>query len=292
MGTSDPLASRLRALTDENVQLTEQLTQAQGQIEDLTQQVGQSATLDPQQILKALNRAYTVTRVPAGTAPEHTIVRLVNGVGAWRVVNRASAGNSISPSPPTETLTTYYKRLQASVIVNGSGWWDSGRYMGLSIQDGRLIQGWEGPDFDLGIESLVIMADGTLKVYDRSTTPQRIIADGGQHSITWGRALYRDGKLTGIHALERYQVVTARQMIGDTKDGAVVIVTFPRNPGANGQDVINAVKGLGVNNLYFADGGGSAQTMVNGQYIVRSSDSGGERPVPNVLYFYAPSASA
>lgn len=270
MGTTNPLAPIVRTLAAENANIKAE---------------------------KSANRAFTVTNVPPGAVPAHTVIRLSNGVGNRWVINKATADDSLSTHPPQESLASYYNRTQASVITNGSALWpDSGRWMGLTITNGQLIQGWEeGALQELGIESAVFMQDGTLRIYDRRTPPEQIIEDGGWNSFTFGQALYRDGVLTGIQSMDRYTRVTGRQMLGDTTAGDVVILTFPGKSdgsyGASARNVIDAVAGMGINNLYFCDSGGSAQTMVNGQYVVPSSDAGGSRTTSDALYFYAPSTT-
>lgn len=253
------------------------------------QELGQTAD----QAARALNRAYTVTRVAAaGTIPEHYIIRLKHGAAAGRTVHRIVGGDSISVSPPHETLGSYYAKTKAPVLVNATGWWsgDNNRVMGLSILNGQLIQGWDPQPNDLGQEAAVFMRDGSLRMYDNTTAPEQVIADGGWNSFGWGSAVYKDGAITNFLSLNRYALPAARQLVGDTLDGDLLLITFPNaggSGGATGQMILDAVANLRIKSLYVLDGGGSAQTMVDGKYVVPSSD-GAPRDVPDALYFYAP----
>lgn len=246
------------------------------------------------------NQAITSTYKPtAGSTPEHYLTIFRNGDKVPGSVRRIVGGNSNATAPPQETIESYYAKTGASVIINGSGWWAStgNRLMGLSIKDGVLIQGWENTG-DLGSEATVIMRDGELRVYAKATTPDpaTIIAEGGYNSFSWGAAAYRNGTVTDFRTkYTRYNILSARQCIGSTKDGHIFILTFPGvtgTSGATGDGIVAAAQatGLTIQHLYILDGGGSAQTMLQGEALVQSSDVA-SRPVPDALYFYGPVSS-
>lgn len=248
-----------------------------------------------------VNRAYSVQHV-RGTndLPEHFFTTLRKGAGIPYGISRAIGGNSTDPVIPLETVDTFYARTKASVISSGSGVRlggpNEGQNIGLSIFEGQLIKGWDDFDGeDRGRESVVFMRDGSLKIYDETTPPEQIIADGGWNSFSWGSAVYRDGQITDFLSYLRYQSqLSGRQLVGDLFNGDLFLLTFPGKTdvsGANGYHMIDAVAGMGVKNMYVLDGGGSAQLMINGAYVVPSSDAT-PRPISDVLYFYASPASS
>lgn len=243
------------------------------------------------------DRAVTTRYVAAnGVIPEHYITILINGDRAGKTLHRIVGGDSNAIAPPQETLDKYYERTGASVLINASGWWSGlgNRLMGLSIKNGVLIQDWEtDPTLsELGTEALVIMKNGEMRVYDRRTKSADILADGGWNSFSWGAAAYKDGAKTAFQEWSRYKILSARNCLGSTLDGNLIIISFPGSSGtsgATGDHIVAACASLRIKNLYILDGGGSAQLMINGQYTMPSSDAT-PRPVPDALAFYAPVA--
>ena len=250
---------------------------------------------------RVANQSITTEYRPAnGAAPEHYLTVFRNGDKTPGSVRRIVGGNSNSTKPPQETPESYYAKTGATVLINASGWWSGleNKLMGLSIKDGVLIQGWEASG-DLGNESCVIMRDGELRIYEKDTTPDpaTIIADGGFNSFSWGAAVYKNGSVTNFRTkYTRYSILSARQCVGSTTDGHIFIMTFPGvtgSSGATGDGLVAAAQasGLNIKHMYVLDGGGSAQTWVNGEAVVQSSD-GASRPVPDALYFYGPLSSS
>lgn len=248
---------------------------------------------------RVANQSITTEYRPTnGAAPEHYLTVFRNGDKTPGSVRRIVGGNSNSTNPPQETLTSFYAKTGATVLINGSGWWETNRIMGLSIKDGVLIQGWEASG-DLGNESCVIMRDGELRIYAKDTTPDpaTIIADGGFNSFSWGAAVYKNGSVTNFRTkYTRYSILSARQCVGSTTDGHIFIMTFPGatgSSGANGDGLVAAAQtsGLNIKHMYVLDGGGSAQAMITGETMVQSSD-GSPRAAPDALYFYGPLSSS
>lgn len=245
-------------------------------------------------ITVASERAFTVTKIKATpTIPEHTITRYFGGAKSGVSVKRLVGGGAPTATPVRETLSSFHRRSGAAIVANATGWWTDGSVMGLSIQDGVLLKGWDTGTSDLGKEALVIMRDGSMKIYNSTTPEQQVVDDGGWYSFGWGHAFYKDGMITDFKKYWRYSdssgQISARQMLGDTLDGDIVLVTFPgvtNSWGATAQNVLDAVAGMNIRTLYNLDCGGSTQTLVDGDYAVSSSD-GAERPVPDALAIYS-----
>ncbi|MCW2132876.1 phosphodiester glycosidase family protein [Arthrobacter sp. VKM Ac-2550] len=242
--------------------------------------------------------SYSTEYVPAAAGyPAHYVTKVAGGTKGGSIVRKFTTDDSLSPTPPRSTLDQRYAKHKAQILINATGyrlggWWEN-QLIGLQIKDGTIIKGWDNePDEDRGREAVVFMRDGSLRIYDETVTPEQVVAEGGWNSFSWGAAVYREGAVTGFRQYARYAVISGRQLIGDDTAGNLLIVTVPGVTdvsGAVGDHMVAIGERLGVRNLYILDGGGSAQTMVGGQYLVASSD-GAPRPTPDALAIYAPSS--
>lgn len=232
---------------------------------------------------------FTFDYVPAGATKEHFLTFVHGVLGVPYAITKA-LGSGASPEHVLKPMATYAQETGCNLLVNASGWRGDGQMMGLQIVDGQVVHGWDdhiGYDTK-GRESLVVMRDGTFQIFDNTTTPAAVVNAGGWNSFTWGHAAFRDGVQTAFLEDPTYDVLSARQVIGDLMDGRILIATFPGvtgDSGATGADVLAALAGYEFNNLYLLDGGGSAQIHVDGYRMVKSSDSGGNRDVADVIGF-------
>lgn len=246
---------------------------------------------------KAVNRSFTIRTFPkTATLPGYTLIRLKHGTNSGPVVRHTLGGDSPTPISVSESPASYWARTQPSVMFNAGGWWGTNRRMGLEIYNGQLIQDWEtDPSFKIGVEAAVFMQDGSMKIFDRSVSGAEIVDRGGWNASSWGQAVYRDGELTAMKDDPYWQNTTARQALGNTLDGDLILLSIPGKSdgsfGATTDQVIEIAGPLGIDNLIYLDGGGSVQTWVNGIPIVPSSDAGGSRNIGDVYHFVAPMAS-
>lgn len=187
-----------------------------------------------------------------------------------------------------ERLSTFAERKNAVIAINASGFHPDGRVKGLQIRNGRVYQGYEdGLRF---YETAVIYRDGTLDIVEgRNTDPQQLVKKGVVHSFHFGPWLVKDSipRPKG----EKISLLTKknpRQAIGQKPDGTVVIITVDgRSSRSEGMDIYDLARlfiSLGCKVAYNLDGGGSAQTVIDGKALNHYSD-GKERPVPDFLYF-------
>lgn len=244
------------------------------------------------------NKSFRVTRkLASASTPAHTFVVLSNATESKHTARHLTAFDSTQPmATERETPSSFYRRTAANVVMNASGWWvESGRRVGLVIKDGLLIQDWEPePQQDWGVEAFVFWEDGHASIEDRSTPGVSLIAAGAWNSVCFGKSALRGGVDQGLRDNPKYQGITGGQGIGRLGDGRVAILTVPGKSGVSGGTIgqfIDAAISYGFTDLYMLDGGGSAQLWINGQPVVPSSDTGGERPVPDALCFHAPSAT-
>ena len=227
---------------------------------------------------------------PTPSNPEY-FVTFVYGVYKVPYAITKSLGNPTSGSHQLLPMKDFVARTGCNFVANASGWRSTGEMMGLQILNGVLLHGWDTHiTYDpLGRESLVIMKDGTWRIYDFTTPPQQIIDDGGWNSFTWGHALYKNGVAQDILSKSGYQIVTGRHLIGVTTAGVIAVISFPGKTGstygATGGQVLQALAGYDWEFLYFLDGGGSTQQYHNSFAMVHSTDSGGVRAVADVIGF-------
>ena len=226
---------------------------------------------------------------PTPSNPEY-YVTFVYGVYKVPYAITKALGNPTSGSHQLLPMKDFVARTGCNFVANASGWRSTGEMMGLQILNGVLLHGWDTHiTTALGRESLVIMKDGTWRIYDFTTPPQKIIDDGGWNSFTWGHALYKNGVAQDILSNPGYQIVSGRHLIGVTNEGVVAVISFPGKTGstygATGGQVLQALAGYNWEFLYFLDGGGSTQQYHENFAMVHSTDSGGVRAVADVIGF-------
>ena len=278
----DALINNLRnTLTDDITQLESDLEQTNAVFADNV-----NKTIGP--VAHARFRTEYVAPTPSN--PEY-YVTFVYGVYKVPYAITKALGNPKSGTHQLLTMQNYVNRTGCNFVANASGWRSTGEMMGLQILNGVLLHGWDTHiTYDpLGRESLVIMKDGTWRIYDFTTPPQKIIDDGGWNSFTWGHALYKNGVAQDILSKSGYQLVSGRHLIGVTNEGVVAVISFPGKTGstygATGGQVLQALAGYNWEFLYFLDGGGSTQQYHESFPMVHSTDSGGVRAVADVIGF-------
>lgn len=244
------------------------------------------------------NKTFQVIRkLATPTVPAHTLVILSNATRSKHVVRHLTAFDSAQTMvTERETPASFYNRTGANIVMNASGWWtESGRRVGLIIRDGTLIQDWEPePQQDWGVEAFVLWDDGHVSIENRSTPGADLIAAGAWNSVSFGKGAIRGGIDQGLRDNPKLQGISGGQTIGLLNDGRLAVLTFPGKSGVSGGTLgqrIDVALSYGFTELYLLDGGGSAQLWINGQPVVPSSDTGGERAIPDALCIYAPSAT-
>src|SRR5699024_10097317 len=161
------------------------------------------------------------------------------------------------------------------------------------IHNGVQLSDWDaqGPQ---GLECLAVMRDGTLRGYSKieGDTGSAMISDGVLHTWSFGPIVARGGPVRDIGSRAEVSGVftasgdgsfdSARQIIGQATDGQIIIITVAGKSGSAGI-VGNEMGALavaeGCDIAVCMDGGGSAQTLVGGQYAAASSDEGARRAV-------------
>lgn len=147
-------------------------------------------------------------------------------------------------------------------------------------------------------EGLVFYADGTVAVYDETTTSaDELLADGAWNTLSFGPAIVEDGAIVdgiedvevdtnfGNHSIQGEQ---PRTLVGVIDENHLVFVVVDgRDEGySRGVTLTEAAQmliDLGATTAYNLDGGGSSTMYFDGE-VVNQPSNGGERGTSDILY--------
>lgn len=208
-------------------------------------------------------------------------------------LNYERAGTSgTNFKPIRESPTSMYGREGYAVVANGGGWRQSGNtdeIRGAQIKDGVVYH-----DFELaqnGAEALGFKADGSSKGYSilDGDSAASMATDGVLDCFSFGPLLVRNGVAVDIEAQPLWDAfnneVSARQIMGQSATGDIIVITVTGESGVSGikgNDASQLAFDHGCHNAIMLDGGGSAQTLVQGSITHQSSD-GVARNVPDFV---------
>jgi exopolysaccharide biosynthesis protein len=188
----------------------------------------------------------------------------------------------------TSEIAEYYDAIFA---VNGDYY--GFRDTGIVIRNGVIYR-------DDGARiGLAIYADGTMEVYDETTTTaDELLAAGVWNTMSFGPALVDDGEIVdgiedvevdtnfGNHSIQGEQPRTGLGMIDENH--FVFVVVDGRSPGySDGVTMTEFAEifvDLGATEAYNLDGGGSATMYFNGELVNNPLGEGDERGTSDILY--------
>lgn len=187
-----------------------------------------------------------------------------------------------------EGISNFAHRKEAVMAFSASGALSNGGLQGLQVTNGVVHQiRNSGQRY---YETLAIMEDGTLKIIDGYETTDPDLT-GVKHTFHFGPYLIKDGvKRTTFPGKSEYieDQKHPRQAIGQRADGTIVIITVDgRSDIAEGMDLHELADLFEQQECvvaYNLDGGGSAQSFVEGQPLNVYSD-GMERKIGDFIYF-------
>ena len=210
---------------------------------------------------------------------------------------KKSFSNNIPNVENTKNCDGEYPRLNAqrnmaNFGINASGWYTSKKLMGIQIKDGVAYgEPTTNVWYTLGVKK-----DGTLKAYDGNSSNDTLINDGVINSFCFSIPIIENGQIVSDDILNIYSsqkdLLMNRQIIGQKANKDYVFLTCDgRSEGDLGltiYDCVNILLDEGCTFAYNLDGGGSAQTIVNGTLINAPKDTTlgfTERLTGDILYF-------
>ena len=202
----------------------------------------------------------------------------------------AFANNSFGENI-TETTSAIAEANNAIFAINGDyyGFCDTG----IVIRNGVVFRD-EGAR-----QGLAFYRDGTVKVYDETTTTAgQLLADGVWNTLSFGPSLLDNGEVAGgiedvevdtnfgNHSIQGEQPRTAVGIIDENH--LVFVVVDGRSPGYSAgvtmTGLAEIMQGLGATTAYNIDGGGSSTMYFNGELVNNPLGENKERGTSDILY--------
>lgn len=190
----------------------------------------------------------------------------------------------------TEKTSEIAADNDAAFAINGDYY--GFRDTGIVIRNGVVFRD-EGAR-----EGIAFYTDGTVKVYDETTTDaEALLAAGVWNTLSFGPAIVEDSATVdgiedveidtnfGNHSIQGEQPRTAVGVIDDNH--LVFVVVDGRDEGYSRgvtmTELASIMQDLGAETAYNLDGGGSS-TMVFGGEVINQPSNGGERGTSDILY--------
>jgi exopolysaccharide biosynthesis protein len=191
----------------------------------------------------------------------------------------------------TETTSDIAEDNDAIFAINGDYY--GFRDTGIVIRNGVVYRD-EGAR-----EGLAFYRDGTVEVYDETTTTaDELVAAGVWNTLSFGPALLADGQVVdgiedvevdtniGNHSIQGEQPRTAVGVID--ANHLVFVVVDGRSPGYSAgvtmTDLAEIMQSLGATTAYNLDGGGSSTMYFDGALVNDPLGTGAERGTSDILY--------
>ncbi|MDP9933924.1 exopolysaccharide biosynthesis protein [Paenarthrobacter nicotinovorans] len=191
----------------------------------------------------------------------------------------------------TETTSAIAQDHNAIFAINGDYY--GFRDTGIVIRNGVVYRD-EGAR-----QGLAFYKDGTVKVYDETTTTaDQLIAEGVWNTLSFGPSLLNNGEIAsgiedvevdtnfGNHSIQGEQPRTAVGVID--QNHLVFVVVDGRSPGYSAgvtmTGLAQIMKDLGATTAYNIDGGGSSTMYFNGSLVNNPLGENKERGTSDILY--------
>ncbi|GAA1703433.1 phosphodiester glycosidase family protein [Microbacterium sediminicola] len=232
----------------------------------------------------------TISTVTTGTG-ENTVTYYVADVvlGDATDLRSAFANNQFG-----ENITALTSEMAAEndavFAINGDYY--GFRDTGIVIRNGVIYRD------EPAREGLVFYSDGTVAVYDETTTSaDELLADGAWNTLSFGPAIVEDGAVVdGIEAVEvdtnfgnhSIQGDQPRTAVGVIDENHLVFVVVDGrqsgySEGVTLTELAEIMVSLGATTAYNLDGGGSSTMYFNGE-VINQPSNGGERATSDILY--------
>ncbi len=234
-------------------------------------------------------KTITIQKVTTGSGND-TITYYVADIQLAAGATLQSAFASGSYGGRVQDTSTMAQANNAIVAINGDYY--SSRDDGIIIRNGVVYR-------DVPTRTgLAIYKDGTMKVYDETTTTAAdLLADGVWNTYSFGPGLLVDGQVaSGLDTYEAdanarhpIQGVNPRSGIGMIDSNHYVFVVVDgRSPGYSRgvtlTEFAQIFQQLGCTTAYNLDGGGSSTLYFMGNVVNDPSQQNGERAVSDILF--------
>ena len=191
----------------------------------------------------------------------------------------------------TDTTSAIAEANDAIFAINGDYY--GFRDTGIVIRNGVVYRD-EGAR-----QGLAFYTDGTVKVYDETTTTaEQLLAEGVWNTLSFGPSLLEDGDVAagiedievdtnvGNHSIQGEQPRTAIGVIDENH--LVFVVVDGRSDGYSDgvtmTELAEIMQGLGATTAYNIDGGGSSTMYFDGELVNNPLGKGAERGTSDILY--------
>ncbi|WP_243075494.1 phosphodiester glycosidase family protein [Microbacterium sp. SS28] len=232
----------------------------------------------------------TVSQVVTGTGADTVTYYVADVVLGDATDLRSAFAKDQFGENITETTSAIAADNDALFAINGDYY--GFRDTGIVIRNGVVYRD-EGAR-----EGLVFYTDGTVAVYDETTTTAaELLAAGAWNTLSFGPAIVEDGAIVdgidqveidtnfGNHSIQGEQ---PRTLVGVIDENHLVFVVVDgRSEGySRGVTMTEAAQimlDLGATTAYNLDGGGSSTMYFEGE-VVNQPSNGGERGTSDILY--------
>jgi exopolysaccharide biosynthesis protein len=181
---------------------------------------------------------------------------------------------------------------------NGAVFAINGDYYGFR-RSGIVVRNGVAYRDDGAREGLALYRDGTVAIYDETTTTaDQLVADGVWNTLSFGPTLVEDGEIVdgidkvevdtnfGNHSIQGNQPRTAIGVI-DTNHLVFVVVdgrSAGYSRGVTMTELAQIMQDLGATTAYNLDGGGSSTMVFDGELVNNPLGRGEERGTSDILY--------
>lgn len=233
----------------------------------------------------------TVSTVTTGSGDDTVTYYVADVVLSDATQLRSAFAQNSFGTNITETPSDIAEANGATLAINGDYY--GFRDTGIVIRNGVVYRD-EGAR-----EGLALYRDGTVEVYDETTTTaEQLVADGVWNTLSFGPALLVDGQVVegiedvevdtnvGNHSIQGEQPRTAIGVIGTNH--LVLVVVDGRSPGYSAGVTLTSLaqimQDLGATTAYNLDGGGSSTMVLDGELVNRPQGGTRERGTSDILY--------
>ena len=232
----------------------------------------------------------TVSTVTTGSGDDTVTYYVADVVLTDATALRSAFAGDAYGTNITETTSAIAEDNGAILAINGDYY--GFRDTGIVIRNGVVYRD-EGAR-----EGLAFYLDGTVEVYDETTTTaDELVADGVWNTLSFGPALVADGAaIAGIEDVEvdtnfgnhSIQGEQPRTAVGVIDENHLVFVVVDGRAegysrGVTMTELAEIMISLGAETAYNVDGGGSSTMYFDGE-VINQPSNGGERGTSDILY--------